>query len=59
MPCGAIGATEELHGAVVRGEHDIAGTLNGNPLTMAAGRATLLEVLTPDAYVRLNELDGC
>ena len=57
VPCGAIGATEELYGLVLRGEHDIAGTFNGNPLTMAAARATLLEVLTLDAYVRLNELD--
>ena len=26
------------------------GTYNGNPLGMAAARASLLEVLTPDAY---------
>ena len=40
-PCGAIGATEDLFGPVVRGEYDMAGTFNGNPLTMAAieGRA--------------------
>jgi glutamate-1-semialdehyde 2,1-aminomutase len=40
------------------------GTFNGNPLTMAAARASLLEVLTSDAYEhldRLNErlLAGC
>jgi glutamate-1-semialdehyde 2,1-aminomutase len=57
VPCGAVGATEELFGPVLRGDHDIAGTFNGNPLTMAAARATLLEVLTPDAYPRLNEID--
>jgi glutamate-1-semialdehyde 2,1-aminomutase len=57
VPCGAIGATEELFGPVLRGEHDIAGTFNGNPLTMAAARAALLEVLTPDAYERLHEID--
>jgi glutamate-1-semialdehyde 2,1-aminomutase len=57
VPCGAIGATEELFGPVLRGEHDIAGTFNGNPLTMAAARATLLGVLTPDAYERLHEID--
>ena len=57
LPCGAIGATEELFGPVLRGEHDIAGTFNGNPLTMAASRATLLDILTPDAYARLNEID--
>lgn len=40
------------------------GTYNGNPLSMAAARASLLEVLTPDAYAildRLNDriLTGC
>lgn len=64
LPCGAIGATEELFGPVVRGEYDMAGTFNGNPLTMAAMRATLTEVLTRDAYDHLNELhrvlsEGC
>src|SRR4029453_7067106 len=57
VPCGAIGATTELFGPVLRGDHDIAGTFNGNPLTMAASRAVLFDVLTPDAYVRLNEID--
>jgi glutamate-1-semialdehyde 2,1-aminomutase len=56
-PCGAIGATEELFGPVLRGEHDIAGTFNGNPLTMAASRAALTEVLVPEAYEQLNRVD--
>lgn len=56
-PCGAIGATEDLFGLVVRGEYDMAGTFNGNLLTMAASRATLTEVLTPDVYDRLNAID--
>ena len=56
-PCGAIGATEELFGPVVRGEYDMAGTFNGNPLTMAASRAALTEVLTPDVYDQLNKID--
>ncbi|HEU5300732.1 MAG TPA: aspartate aminotransferase family protein [Acidimicrobiia bacterium] len=39
-------------------EHGAAqqGTFNGNPLVAAAGLAALTEVLTPDAYVRLEEL---
>jgi len=39
-------------------EHGAAqqGTFNGNPLVAAAGLAALTEVLTPDAYVRLDEL---
>ena len=55
-PCGAIGATEELFGPVVRGEYDMAGTFNGNPLTMAASRACLTEVLTRDSYDQLNRV---
>jgi glutamate-1-semialdehyde 2,1-aminomutase len=63
-PCGAIGATEQLYRPVVEDEYDMAGTFNGNPLTMAASRAALTEVLTRDAYAHLNELhrlmaDGC
>ena len=32
------------------------GTYNGNPLGMAAARASLLEVLTPEAYEHLERL---
>lgn len=56
-PCGAIGATEELFRLVVDAEYDMAGTFNGNPLTMAATKATLTEVLTRDAYDALNRVD--
>jgi glutamate-1-semialdehyde 2,1-aminomutase len=56
-PCGAIGSTEELYGPVIRGDYDMAGTFNGNPLTMAASRATLTEVLTPDVYEHFNRID--
>ena len=33
------------------------GTYNGNALTMAAARASLFEVLTPDAYAHLERLN--
>ena len=33
------------------------GTYNGNPLSMAAARASLLEVLTPEAYDHLDALN--
>src|SRR5918995_659479 len=56
-PCGAIGATEELYHPIVDGTYDMAGTFNGNPLTMAASQATLLEVLVPDAYEQFNRVD--
>jgi glutamate-1-semialdehyde 2,1-aminomutase len=64
LPCGAIGATEDLFGPVVRGEYDMAGTFNGNPLTMAASRAALTEVLTRDVYPHFDSIhallaDGC
>ena len=56
-PCGAIGSTEELYGPVIRGEYDMAGTFNGNPLTMAASRAALTEVLVPEVYEHFNRID--
>ncbi len=64
LPCGAIGATRELYRPVLDDEYDMAGTFNGNPLTMAATKATLTEVLTRDAYDRFNAIhkvlaDGC
>ncbi|MEQ1873488.1 MAG: aspartate aminotransferase family protein [Ilumatobacteraceae bacterium] len=56
VPCGAMGGTEEVTGAIRDGVYDQIGTFNGNPLTMAAARATLYEVLTPDAYDRAEAL---
>ena len=43
---------------VISGELDQQGTFNGNPLTMAAAKANLLEVLTPEAYARFDELNA-
>ena len=57
LPSGAIGATEEVMAGVEEGKTVQVGTYNGNPLTAAAARASLLEVLTPEAYVRLDELN--
>ena len=50
LPCGAIGGSKEVMSAIVDGRYDQVGTFNGNPLTMAAARAMLTEVLTDDAY---------
>ena len=47
LPSGAIGGTEEVIEVVENGRVYQVGTYNGNPLTMAAARASLLEVLTP------------
>jgi glutamate-1-semialdehyde 2,1-aminomutase len=54
VPCGAIGGTQEVMEAICDGRYEQVGTFNGNPLTMAAARATLTEVLTPGAYERLE-----
>ncbi|HEU4448992.1 MAG TPA: aspartate aminotransferase family protein [Gaiellaceae bacterium] len=57
LPSGAIGGTEEVFEVVENEQVYQVGTYNGNPLAMAAARASLLEVLTADAYRRLDELN--
>ena len=54
LPGGAIGMTDELAELVAAGKVKQQGTFNGNPLTMAAAQATLLDVLTPEAYTQLH-----
>jgi glutamate-1-semialdehyde 2,1-aminomutase len=56
VPCGAIGGTEEVMGYIADGTYEQVGTFNGNPLTMAASRAALTEILTPGAYEHLDRL---
>jgi glutamate-1-semialdehyde 2,1-aminomutase len=53
-PGGAIGMTEELSTVIADGTVHQYGTFNGNPLVMAAAEATLTEVLTDDAYEKLE-----
>jgi glutamate-1-semialdehyde 2,1-aminomutase len=50
VPCGAIGGTAEVMQAISDGRYDQVGTFNGNPLTMAAAKAVLADVLTPQSY---------
>jgi len=57
LPAGAIGGTEEVMSAVEDGSVYQVGTYNGNPLAMAAARASLEQVLTPAAYRHLDELN--
>ena len=57
MAIGAIGGTEEAMAVVADGTVYQVGTYNGNPLGMAAARANLLEVLTPQAYEHLDHLN--
>jgi len=56
LPCGAIGGTEEVMEWIADGRIDQVGTFNGNPLTMAAMRVTLTEILTPDVYEEFDRL---
>jgi glutamate-1-semialdehyde 2,1-aminomutase len=56
LSAAAIGGTEAVMGHVANGDYDQVGTFNGNPLAMAAARAALTEVLTPDAYRHLERL---
>jgi glutamate-1-semialdehyde 2,1-aminomutase len=57
LPCGAIGGSEQVMSVVEDGSVYQVGTYNGNPLTMAAARASLEQVLTPDAYSHLDHLN--
>jgi glutamate-1-semialdehyde 2,1-aminomutase len=57
LPSGAIGGSEEVMEVVTNGTVYQVGTYNGNPLTMAAARASLEKVLTPEAYVHLDSLN--
>ena len=56
LPSGAIGMTADLADYVATGRVHQVGTFNGNPLSMAAARASLEEVLTLPAYERLEAL---
>lgn len=57
LPSGAIGGTDEVMKVVE--DHTVyqVGTYSGNPLSMAAARASLEQVLTPEAYAHLAHLN--
>jgi glutamate-1-semialdehyde 2,1-aminomutase len=57
LPTGAIGMSEEVSEVVTDGSVFQVGTYNGNPLGMAATRANLTEVMTPEAYAHLDRLN--
>ena len=58
LPSGAIGASERVMSVVEDGTVYQVGTYNGNPLTMAASRASLEEVLTAEGYSHLEHLNS-
>jgi glutamate-1-semialdehyde 2,1-aminomutase len=70
VPLGVYGMTEPLARqmeaqreiehwpAASSGSLAVGGTLYGNPLSMAAARAALTEILTPEGHARTAELGG-
>ncbi|HXO59849.1 MAG TPA: aminotransferase class III-fold pyridoxal phosphate-dependent enzyme, partial [Candidatus Acidoferrum sp.] len=56
LPCGAVGGRADVMATI--DEHKVVqiGTFNGNPLTMAASKTTLLSILTPTAYSHFDAL---
>lgn len=57
FPLAAYGARKEVMDAIAQHKVFHAGTYNTNPMVMAAGIATLREVLTPAAYEHINHLN--
>lgn len=53
----AFGATKKVMDAIAENKVFHAGTYNTNPVAMAAGLATLREVLTPTAYEHVSRLN--
>jgi glutamate-1-semialdehyde 2,1-aminomutase len=56
-PCGAIGGRADIMEKVNDGTVFQVGTYSGNPLSMAAARASWEQVMTDDAYAHLNDLN--
>ncbi len=56
-PCGAIGGNDEIMDIIHQGTVFQVGTYSGNPLSMAAARASFEKVMTDDAYAHLNYLN--
>ena len=56
LPCGAIGGREDVFALIEDKRVAQMGTFNGNPLTIAASKATLTEILTPAAYAHFDAL---
>jgi glutamate-1-semialdehyde 2,1-aminomutase len=52
----AIGGSHQVMQHVANGDYEQVGTFNGNPMAMAATRAMLQEVATPEAYQRIDAL---
>jgi glutamate-1-semialdehyde 2,1-aminomutase len=53
LPLGAFGGSEECMDAIATGKVLHVGTFNGNPLCMAAARAVMGEICTPEETARV------
>ena len=56
LPCGAVGGREDVMALIEHKRVSQMGTFNGNPLTMAAAKVTLEEILTPSAYAHFDAM---
>ena len=56
LPCGAVGGTANVMSVIEEKRVAQMGTFNGNPLTMAASRVTLYDILDASAYAHFDAL---
>jgi glutamate-1-semialdehyde 2,1-aminomutase len=56
LPCGAVGGREDVMAVIEDKRVTQMGTFNGNPLTMAASKVTIQDILTPKAYAHFDAL---
>jgi glutamate-1-semialdehyde 2,1-aminomutase len=58
LPIGAFGGTQECMDQITSGRVLHLGTYNGNPLCMAATKAVLSEICTPEVQRSVNDLNS-
>ncbi|MCX6522415.1 MAG: aspartate aminotransferase family protein [Actinobacteria bacterium] len=58
LPLGAFGGTMECMDQITTGKVLHLGTYNGNPLCMAAAKAVLQDICTPDVHQAINALNS-
>jgi len=58
LPISAIGGTDEVMSRIVDGTYEQVGTFNGNPLSVAAARAMLTEVMVDEVYEHLEHIQN-
>jgi glutamate-1-semialdehyde 2,1-aminomutase len=56
LPCGAVGGRQDVMAVIEDKRVAQMGTFNGNPLTLAAAKVTLHDILTPNAYAHFDAL---